>query len=135
MLSIHATTELIPWLYIQFLSRSPCRSSPECFPADTPDHFFLSSADQPDLELLAALESVGKCGSSAGPSAAVTWLASEESTRERLNTPLLFLFPTNFWHDTRTSDFEIISLQNYNVSSILRMMQAKIKKFFQGNPK
>ena len=39
------------------------------------DKMWSTGADQPDPELLAALESDGKYDSSAGPFAAVTWLA------------------------------------------------------------
>lgn len=56
---------------------APCWPSPECFPADTPGHFFLSSADLPGPAPPAALASGGRCGSSAGPSAAAAWLAGK----------------------------------------------------------
>ena len=70
-----------------FSVSSRCWFSPECFPADIPGHSFLSSADQPDPELLAALESDGKYDSSAGPSAAATWLAGGgRGQRENLQT-------------------------------------------------
>lgn len=70
-----------------FSVSSRCWFSPECFPADIPGHSFLSSADQPDPELLAALESDGKYDSSAGPSAAVTWLAGGgRGRRENIQT-------------------------------------------------
>lgn len=74
--------------------------SPGCFLADIPDHSFLSSGDQPDLELLAALESGGRYDSSAGPSAAVIWLASGKKGQRKGSIPLttklvppLFLLP------------------------------------------
>ena len=73
----------------RFLVPNPwdCLHSKGSFPADIPGHSFLSSADQPDPELLAALESDGKCDSSAGPSAAVTWLAGGgRGRREKLQT-------------------------------------------------
>lgn len=56
---------------------APCWPSPECFPADTPGHFFLSSADLPGPAPPAVLASGGRCGSSAGPSAAAAWLAGK----------------------------------------------------------
>lgn len=54
---------------------APCWPSPECFPADTPGRSFQSSADLPGPVPPAALASGGRCGSSAGPSAAAAWLA------------------------------------------------------------
>lgn len=66
-----------------------CWFSPECFPADIPGHPFLSVFSRlPIQELLAALESDGKYDSSAGPSAAVTWLAGGgRGRRENLQDP------------------------------------------------
>lgn len=99
---------------------SLCQLSPECFLADIPDRSFLSSADQPDLELLAALESDGKYGSSAGPSAAVAWLASGKKGQSKARQPPQHnFFPhcsyyqTNFRPSTKSSASEIISFWNY----------------------
>lgn len=60
---------------------APCWPSPECFPADIPGHFFPSSADLPCPAPPAALASGGRCGSSAGPSAAAAWLAGRGRER------------------------------------------------------
>lgn len=60
---------------------APCWPSPECFPADTPGHSFPSSADPPGPAPPAALGSGGRCGSSAGPSAAAAWLAGRGRER------------------------------------------------------
>lgn len=102
-----------------FQVKSLYQFSPECFLADIPDRSFLSSAGQPDLELPGALESDGKYDSSAGPSAAVIWLASgkkgqrKAQYRSRHNLlPHCSYYQTNFRPGTKSSASGVISFQN-----------------------